>query len=256
MATGKSSPTTAPGGQAARARSLGSTLWVVLRIGLIAGTFDITENIIFNAFRGITPKMIFQYIASGLIGIKAALGLGIASVALGVGIHYFIATSWTAVYYAASRQWRVLVRRPVIQRNPLWRVRLYRDELHRPAPDQDSAFESSDDTGVAHQRRPGAALLHRADDCAAREAGRFGPYHARRLTSIGEFPTLERSLFAMLGVFRSKRKRIHPSIRENCGWIRDDNHASNAEVDCACAGAVRVRRLNDPNTPKAEERNG
>jgi len=114
MTTGKSSPATAPGGQPVRGRSFGSTLWVVLRIGLIAGTFDITENIIFNAFRGITPKMIFQYIASGLIGIKAALGLGIASVALGVGIHYFIATSWTAVYYAASRQWRVLVRRPVI----------------------------------------------------------------------------------------------------------------------------------------------
>jgi len=88
--------------------------WIVLRIGLIAGTLDITENIIFNAFRGITPKMIFQFIASGLIGNKSSLALGAASVALGVLIHYFIATWWTAVYYAASRKMKFLVRNAAI----------------------------------------------------------------------------------------------------------------------------------------------
>ncbi len=36
---------------------------VILRIGLTAGSFDITDSIVFNAFRSITPKMIFQYIA-------------------------------------------------------------------------------------------------------------------------------------------------------------------------------------------------
>jgi hypothetical protein len=45
------------------AKSLGTILW----IGLVAGTLDITENIVFNAFRGITPWRIFQSIASGLI---------------------------------------------------------------------------------------------------------------------------------------------------------------------------------------------
>jgi hypothetical protein len=96
------------------ARSFPSAAWIVLRIGLIAGTLDITENILFNAFRGITPKMIFQFIASGLIGIKAALRLGMASVALGVLIHYFIAIWWTLVYYGASRRMRVLVQRPAM----------------------------------------------------------------------------------------------------------------------------------------------
>lgn len=39
--------------------SLGS----MVRIGLIAGTLDIAESLIFNAFRHIAPEMIFQYIA-------------------------------------------------------------------------------------------------------------------------------------------------------------------------------------------------
>ena len=85
----------------------------MLRVGLIAGTLDISENLIFNAFRRITPKMVFQFIASGLIGFHAALAMGIASVALGVAIHYFLATSWTALFYVASRGLPVLVRRPV-----------------------------------------------------------------------------------------------------------------------------------------------
>ena len=45
------------------AKSLGQIFW----IGLVAGTLDIAENIVFNAFRGITPWQIFQFIASGLI---------------------------------------------------------------------------------------------------------------------------------------------------------------------------------------------
>ncbi len=91
------------------ARALGS----VLRIGLIAGTLDIGENILFNAFRHITPRQIFQYIASGLTGLWA-FHAGIASVALGVAIHFSIAIAWTAVYYLAARRLAVLIRRPVV----------------------------------------------------------------------------------------------------------------------------------------------
>lgn len=85
----------------------------VVRIGLIAGTLDIGENIAFNAFRHITPVQIFQYIASGLTG-RWAFGAGTASVALGVGIHYAIALTWTVIYFVASRRMTVLVRRPVL----------------------------------------------------------------------------------------------------------------------------------------------
>lgn len=90
----------------------GRALRSVLRIGLIAGTLDISENLIFNAFRHITSTMVFQYIASGLTGPWAFRG-GAASVALGVAIHYTIALVWTVVYWLASRRMPVLIRRPV-----------------------------------------------------------------------------------------------------------------------------------------------
>ncbi|HEX8815077.1 MAG TPA: hypothetical protein VF753_06215 [Terriglobales bacterium] len=90
-----------------------SAVLTVLWIGLVAGTLDISENIIFNYFRGITPKMIFQYIASGLIGMRS-IQMGAASVALGVVIHCLIALTWTTIFYLASRRIPALTRHPVI----------------------------------------------------------------------------------------------------------------------------------------------
>jgi uncharacterized membrane protein YagU involved in acid resistance len=58
--------------------------------------------------------MVFRYIASGLIGIEHSIRGGMASVVLGVVLHYFIALSWTAIFYVASRKLLVLTRRPVI----------------------------------------------------------------------------------------------------------------------------------------------
>ncbi len=91
------------------AKSLRTVLW----IGLIAGTLDITENIIFNAFRGITPWRIFQFIASGLIDGRS-FELGWVSVGLGVVIHYAIALTWTAIFYIAGPRFTVLSRRPIL----------------------------------------------------------------------------------------------------------------------------------------------
>jgi uncharacterized membrane protein YagU involved in acid resistance len=93
----------------ARAGAVGA----VLRIGLIAGTLDISENLIFNAFRHIAPKVIFEYIASGLTG-AWAFRAGAAAVMLGMAIHYAIALFWTAVYFFTSRRWAILVQRPVL----------------------------------------------------------------------------------------------------------------------------------------------
>jgi uncharacterized membrane protein YagU involved in acid resistance len=91
------------------AKSLGTILW----IGLVAGTLDITENIVFNAFRGITPWRIFQFIASGLIDGRS-FQLGWASVALGVVLHYTIALIWTGIFYAIARKFAVVTCRPVL----------------------------------------------------------------------------------------------------------------------------------------------
>ncbi|HUJ32056.1 MAG TPA: hypothetical protein VLY23_12300 [Candidatus Acidoferrum sp.] len=87
---------------------------LILQVGLIAGTLDITEALVFSASRGVTPFIVFQYIASGLIGMKAAVELGMTAVALGAVLHYLIAMIWTAIFYAASRKMAILLRRPVI----------------------------------------------------------------------------------------------------------------------------------------------
>jgi hypothetical protein len=91
---------------------LPDALRLILGIGLIAGTLDITDALVFSFFRGATPVVVFQYIASGLIGMRS-FQLGWTSVLLGVAIHYFIALTWTAVFYFASCRFSILIRRPV-----------------------------------------------------------------------------------------------------------------------------------------------
>jgi hypothetical protein len=92
---------------------MGSSLSIIVKAGLIAGTLDIADALIFGAWRGTTPKIVFQYIASGLIG-PGSFRDGFASVVLGAVLHYVIALIWTAVFYAASRRLSILYRRPVI----------------------------------------------------------------------------------------------------------------------------------------------
>ena len=89
------------------------TLRTVLWIGLVAGTLDITENLVFNQLRGVPLWTVFQYIASGLIGKQAFQG-GWASVAFGVVLHYVIALIWTGVFYAVARKLAIVMRRPVL----------------------------------------------------------------------------------------------------------------------------------------------
>jgi hypothetical protein len=85
----------------------------VLAIGLFAGTLDIAEALIFNVLRGITPMMVLQYIASGLIGAASFHG-GLASTGLGLVLHCLIALGWTTLFYIASRKVAILTLRPVL----------------------------------------------------------------------------------------------------------------------------------------------
>ena len=92
-----------------------SAFLTVLWIGLLAGTLDIADNLIFNQLRAVTPAMVFRYIASGLIGMDAVeTSPESFTVALGVVLHYVIAVSWTAIFYGATRKFPILVRRPII----------------------------------------------------------------------------------------------------------------------------------------------
>ena len=70
----------------------------ILWIGLVAGTLDITDNLVFNQLRGITPWRVFQYIAS----VGGARGTA--------ALHDCLI--WTGIFYAVARKFAVVTRRP------------------------------------------------------------------------------------------------------------------------------------------------
>ncbi|HEY1461967.1 MAG TPA: hypothetical protein VGF44_00960 [Terriglobales bacterium] len=84
------------------------TLLAIFVGGLVAGTFDLTLAYIIFGVR--MP----QGIASGLIGRSAAFQGGVPTYILGIIIHYFIACSAAAVYYAASRKLEFLKEHPYV----------------------------------------------------------------------------------------------------------------------------------------------
>jgi len=141
----------------------------ILWIGLLAGTLDITDNLIFNQLRGITPTMVFRYIASGLIGMKAARAGGVASVVLGVAIHYTIALVWTGVFYAASRT-QACDSKPAacFQRFGLWWRDLPVHEFHHPAALWSAASTERDHTCFKDQRCAGPSAFYWVTHLASR----------------------------------------------------------------------------------------
>jgi hypothetical protein len=84
----------------------------VIAGGLVAGTLDISYACIFWAIKaGVTPLRIFQSVAAGLLG-KASFDGGAAIAALGLTLHYFIATTMALAYYLVAKHWPLLTRRP------------------------------------------------------------------------------------------------------------------------------------------------
>jgi hypothetical protein len=81
--------------------------------GLIAGTLDIVAACVTAWLRGGTsPVRVFQFIASGLLGASSFTG-GAKTAALGLALHFLIATGATAVFYFASRKWFFLIEHPI-----------------------------------------------------------------------------------------------------------------------------------------------
>jgi hypothetical protein len=97
--------------------------WSILWGGLIAGTLDITGAFIHSWARGGTPLRVLRYVAGGLLGPDAFSG-GLGTAALGLALHFLIATGATAVYYAASRKLDFLVQRPLVC-GPLYGLAVY-----------------------------------------------------------------------------------------------------------------------------------
>ncbi len=82
--------------------------------GLIAGTLDITAACVYAWVRGnVTPVRVFQFIASGVLGIEAFTG-GAKTAILGLALHFVIATGAAAIFYFASRKWLFLIEQPIL----------------------------------------------------------------------------------------------------------------------------------------------
>ena len=96
----------------------------VLLGGLVAGSFDITYACTFWYLkRGVLPSRVFQSVAAGLLGDASFTG-GWRSAALGLALHYFIATSMAVTYYLFARRWSDLWEKPFVY-GPMYGVLLY-----------------------------------------------------------------------------------------------------------------------------------
>jgi hypothetical protein len=80
---------------------------------LLVGTLDGLDAVVFFGLRGAQPIRIFQSIASGLLGRQAFAG-GLATAALGLVLHFFIAFTIVAVFLFASKRIPALVRAPIV----------------------------------------------------------------------------------------------------------------------------------------------
>jgi hypothetical protein len=97
---------------------------VILLAGAVAGTLDLTGAIVVSWLRAsVEPMRVMQSIAAGLLGADAYTG-GASTAALGVALHYMIATSWAAIFYMASRRVKFLTGRWAIA-GPLYGIGVY-----------------------------------------------------------------------------------------------------------------------------------
>lgn len=77
--------------------------------GLAAGMLD--TFLAMGQFR-VGPVIVYQSVASGLLG-KASYRGGLATAALGLLLHFFIATTASAVYVGASTRLPQLLKQPI-----------------------------------------------------------------------------------------------------------------------------------------------
>jgi hypothetical protein len=87
----------------ARAISLG---------GLTVGVLDGLDAVIFFGLRGVGPARIFQAVAAGLLGPRSFQG-GMGTTALGVVLHFTIATTIVSVACLLARRFPILLRHAV-----------------------------------------------------------------------------------------------------------------------------------------------
>jgi hypothetical protein len=89
--------------------------------GLLAG---IGDTLLPLGMHRVSVVRIYQSVAAGLLGRDAAVAGGLATAALGMALHFFIATTAAAVYFAAATRLAPLVERPAVL-GPLFGIAVY-----------------------------------------------------------------------------------------------------------------------------------
>jgi uncharacterized membrane protein YagU involved in acid resistance len=75
----------------------------VLTGGLIAGTLDAVDGVVFNGIANhLDPVQVLQYIASGFYGVQS-FSMGLRSAAIGGLAHYAIALMLALIWWVAAR---------------------------------------------------------------------------------------------------------------------------------------------------------
>lgn len=99
-------------------------LTTILTAGLIAGLLDGLDAVVFIGWiRGVPVIRVFQFIASGAIGIRSFHG-GLATTALGVFFHFVIAIGAAAAFYLISIKWPGILGRPLLW-GPLYGIGVF-----------------------------------------------------------------------------------------------------------------------------------
>ena len=92
-----------------------SALETIVYGGLAIGVLDMIDAIVFfTAYAGVPLQRVFQGVAAGVLGSDAARAGGWATFWLGLGLHYVVAFSVAAVYFALARLVPAMIRHPVV----------------------------------------------------------------------------------------------------------------------------------------------
>lgn len=96
---------------------------ILLIAAFVIGVLDMSFAAIFWGLLGVAPIPVLQSVASGLLG-RAAFAGGVATAALGLGLHFLICLLMVLTYYVLAQHLRWLLRHPW-QAGPLYGLALY-----------------------------------------------------------------------------------------------------------------------------------
>jgi uncharacterized membrane protein YagU involved in acid resistance len=79
----------------------------------VAGVLDISATGLLSRAQGVPFSRLLQFVASGAMGTAAFEG-GAGTAAIGLALHFLIATIWAVLYFSGANYWPVLMTRPLL----------------------------------------------------------------------------------------------------------------------------------------------